>query len=113
MSKRGFFLVLWWLAHLVSSVILIVWSMGWAMLVLDSPVPRETPIGLMLFGWFTVPFYLPLTWPLGRLLLALGYADPTQPIYWALPPINSLAVVWIGWLIYNRVRRGKHANLAA
>jgi hypothetical protein len=95
-------LVILWAIHCGLTVLLTLWSMGWAMTILDSPYPKEVPAGLIVLNWMTIPFSLPLLWPTADALLALGFSDPLHPIYWLLPPINSLVDVYLGWVLYRR-----------
>lgn len=51
-------------------------------------------------GHSEAPLALPVLYPFALIFLKLGFSDPTQPVYWPLPVINSTIFAYLCGKIY-------------
>jgi hypothetical protein len=100
---------LFWIAaavHCTATLIVVLTVMAWEMWLLDTG-HREAPLSLRILSIVEAGLAWPLLYPLARLALAMGFADPLAPIYWPMVPLNSATVALVvagtsGWLRRRR-----------
>ena len=92
------------IGHCAATVIVALITIGWTMWLLDTG-HNEAPVPLQLLSVLQWALVWLLLYPLARLALHMGFADPLAPIYWLMPPLNSGAVGLLAAGLYKRLQR--------
>ena len=96
-------------AHCAATFIVVLTTMGWTMGLLDTG-HREAPPALQVLSVVQTALVWPPLYPLARLALHMGFGDPLAPIYWLMPPLNSVAVGLIVAAAYGSLQRRRERS---